>query len=357
MNEPVFLRHSHGLTLAEIAALIGAPLPPAVAHDRRMVNVASLDRAAPGDLTFFDHRKHREAAVKSHAGACITTQALAEHLPPRLVALTTRDPYRAFVAVARAMFPHALRPSSLVKGGEIKAAHVDASARLENGVTIEPGAVIGPDVDIGSGTLIAANAVVGPGARIGRDCAIGAAASVTNCLIGDRVVIHAGCRIGQDGFGYVMTAKGHSKVPQIGRVIIQDDVEIGAGTTIDRGALRDTTIGEGTKIDNLVQIGHNVQVGRFCVLVAQTGISGSTTIGDYAMLGGQVGVGDHITIGEGAMLAGKSGVISDVPAGGRWGGYPARPRAEWLRGQAVMHKLARSGAEGKQTSGNDGEPR
>ena len=176
-----------------------------------------------------------------------------------------------------------------------------ASARIEAGVTIDPLAVIGPGAEIGAGTLIAAGAVIGPGVAIGRDCAIGAGATVLCALIGDRVIIHPGARIGQDGFGYLPSPKGHQKIPQTRRVIIQDDVEIGANTTIDRGGTRDTVIGEGTKIDNLVQIGHNVSIGRHCVIVSQTGISGSVEVGDFVMLGGQVGIGDHLTIGSGAM--------------------------------------------------------
>ena len=157
------------------------------------------------------------------------------------------------------MFPDALRPSSMFVAADITpGAFVHPSAHCEAGVTIDPGAVIGPDVEIGAGTIIGATAVIGPGVRIGRDCAIGAGASVVHTIVGDRVIIHPGCRIGQDGFGFLMGAGGHQKVPQVGRVIIQDEVEIGAGTTIDRGAIRDTVIGEGTKIDNLVQIGHNV---------------------------------------------------------------------------------------------------
>ena len=179
--------------------------------------------------------------------------------------------------------------------------------------------------------MVGALAVIGPEVRIGRDCSIGANASVLNALVGNRVILHPGVRIGQDGFGYAMSPQGHLKVPQVGRVIIQDGVEIGANTTIDRGSGRDTVIGEGTKIDNLVQIGHNCTIGRHCILVSQCGISGSVTIGDYAMLGGKVGVADHVTIGEGAMIAAKSGVMSDIPAGEKWMGYPAMRGREYLR--------------------------
>ena len=347
MNEPVFLRHSRGLTLAEVAALAGATLPANLAHQRRIVNVAPLDRASPSDLSFFDQRKLRDVAATTYAAACLTTEALAKELPARVVALTVREPYRAFVTVAREMFAHALRPSSLAKAGEVKGAHIDASARLESGVTIEPGAVIGPDAEIGGGTVIAANAVIGTEVRIGRDCSIGAGTTLAATLIGDRVIIHPGCKIGQDGFGFVMGAKGHLKVPQVGRVIIQDDVEIGAGTTIDRGAIRDTVIGEGTKIDNLVQIGHNVSIGRHCVLVAQTGIAGSSTLEDFVVLGARVGLNTNVTIGEGAQIAATSNVHGDVPPGARWGGTPAKPVKLWFREMTLLAQMARDkgGAE------------
>ena len=347
MSEPVFLRHSRGLTLAEIAALTGAATPVKGEDSRRLSGIATLDRASPADVAFLDSRMHAAAAQGSRAGACLTTEALAANLSADTVPLIVKAPYRAFVIAARAMFPQALRPSSLAAGGSVEGAHIDKSARLEPDVTIEPGAVIGPSAEIGSGTLIGANAVIGAGVRIGRDCAIGAGATVSHTLIGDRVIIHPGCKFGQDGFGYVMGGTGHMKVPQVGRVIIQDDVEIGAGTTIDRGALRDTVIGEGTKIDNLVQIGHNVTIGRHCVIVAQTGISGSATLEDFVVLGARVGLNNQVTVGEGAQIAGVSVVHGDVPPGARWGGTPAKPVKQWFREMMVLERLAR------QKSGRD----
>ena len=340
MSEPVFLRYARGLTLEEVASLIGAE-PPASAHARRIVNVAALDRAAPSDLAFFDNRNFVAAAAATHAGACLTTAALAKELPASVTALVVREPYRAFVQIARELFPHALRPSSLYEAGEVTGAHVHPTARLEDGVTVDPGAVIGPRAEIGTGTVIAANAVIGPEVRIGRDCAIGAGATITDALVGDRVIIHPGCKIGQDGFGFVIGGKGHLKVPQVGRVIIQDDVEIGAGSTIDRGAIRDTVIGEGTKIDNLVQVGHNVSIGRHCVLVAQTGISGSSTLEDFVVLGARVGLNNNVTIGEGAHLAATSIVHGDVPPGARWGGMPAKPLKQWFREMMILEQFAR----------------
>ena len=341
MSEPVFLRHASGLTLAEIAALTGATPPPAQLRTRRIVDVAALDRASPSAVSFFDNKNYAATAGATHAGACFTTAALAKHLPPQVPAFVVREPYRAFVVVARELFPHALRPSSLAEPGTVAGAHVHPSARLESGATVEPGAVVGPRAEIGSGTVIAATAVIGTEVRIGRDCSIGAGATISAALIGDRVIVHPGCKIGQDGFGFVMGATGHLKVPQVGRVIIQDDVEIGAGTTIDRGAIRDTVIGEGSKIDNLVQVGHNVSVGRHCVLVAQTGISGSATLEDFVVLGARVGVNNNVTIGEGAQIAATSIVHGDVPPGARWGGMPAKPVKQWFREMMLLERLAR----------------
>jgi UDP-3-O-[3-hydroxymyristoyl] glucosamine N-acyltransferase len=347
MSEPVFLRRARGLTLAEIAALTGAPSPSAPLLARRIVDVAPLDRAAPNAVSFFDNKNYAANAGATHAGACFTTAALAEQLPPHVPALVVREPYRAFVAVARELFAHALRPSSLAEPGAVAGAHVHPSARLESGVTVEPGAVIGPRAEIGGGTIIGATAVIGTEVRIGRDCSIGAGAVITDALIGDRVIIHSGCKIGQDGFGFVMGESGHLKIPQVGRVIIQDNVEIGAGTTIDRGAIRDTVIGEGSKIDNLVQVGHNVSIGRCCIVAAQSGISGSSTLEDFVALGGGVGVGDHVTIGEGAQLAGASNVHANVPPGARWGGTPAKPVKLWFRELRMLAQLARAKGDGE----------
>ena len=286
MSEPIFLKHSRGLTIREIAALTGAEAPAGAAAERRIVNIAPLDRAGPSDLSVLDDGRFAAAAAATHAGACLTSAALARGLrrPAGVVLLIVPEPYAAFVAAARALFPHALRPSSLYERGGAEGAHVDPTARLEPGVAIEPGAVIGPRAAIGAGTMIAANAVIAGEVQIGRDCAIGAGTTISNALIGDRVVIHPGCRIGQDGFGHAASEQTRLKMPQVGRVIIQDEVEVGAGTTIDRGTVSDTVIGEGTKIDNLVQVGQNASIGRHCVVVAQTGISGSSTVEDYVVL-------------------------------------------------------------------------
>jgi UDP-3-O-[3-hydroxymyristoyl] glucosamine N-acyltransferase len=315
---PDTARAQRALTIEEIAALTRAKPRAGDPLDRRISNIAPLDTAVAADISFLDKPKFLDALAVTRAGACFISPRFEAQAPPGLAVLVTPEPYRTFVAVTRALFPEALRPSSLfgVKGRS-KDAHVHASARLEANVTVDPLAVIGADAEIGAGVTI------------------------QHALIGDRVIIHPGARIGQDGFGYLPTPQGHQKIPQTRRVIVQDDVEIGANSTIDRGSSRDTIIGEGTKIDNLVQIGHNCTIGRHCIITSQTGISGSVKVGDYVMMGGQVGIADHYTIGDGAMLAARSGVITDVPAGARYNGWPAQPARDWLRGVAWLRRMAR----------------
>jgi UDP-3-O-[3-hydroxymyristoyl] glucosamine N-acyltransferase len=354
MSEPLFFKPAGALTVGEIATLTGAEPRAGTDLARRISDVAPLDRAGPGDLTFLDNPKYAGELATTHAGACLVTPRFEKDVPGGVAALRAREPYRAFVAVARALFPTAQRPSSLFGAEGIAAgATVHSKARLEQGVTVDPGAVIGPGAEIGAGTVIAANAVIGPGVRIGRNCSIGAGVTIMHALIGDRVIIHPGCRIGQDGFGYLPDRSGPIKIPQTRRVIVQDDVEIGANSTIDRGSTRDTVIGEGTKIDNLVQIGHNCSIGRLCFIASQTGISGSVTVGDYAMLGGQVGIADHLTIGTGAKLGARSGVITDVPSGVQWGGFPARPFREWLKAEAMIGRMARGGRSRQKAEGEE----
>jgi len=341
MTDPQFFRPRAPLTVADIVALTGAEHAAGSFPDRRVGGVGPLDLAGPSDLTFYDNAKFREEFLATDAGVCFARAELAADAPENLAVLLVKEPYRAYVAVARVLYQDDLKPAGLFGGrGIAPGASVHPEAKLEDGVIADPGAVIGPRAEIGEGTLIGANAVIGAEVRIGRNCVIGANATVQYALIGDRVVIHPGVQIGQDGFGYVSGRNGHMKVPQTGRVIVQDDVEIGAGTTIDRGAHRDTMIGEGTKIDNLVQIAHNVSIGRHCVIVAHTGISGSCKLGDYVVLGGNVGLVDHITIGDGAQLAARSGVIHDVPAGEVWGGAPAVPIRQFLRQAAAIKRLA-----------------
>jgi UDP-3-O-[3-hydroxymyristoyl] glucosamine N-acyltransferase len=330
-------------TLREIAAWTGATLADETRADVRVENVSALDAAGPGDLTFLDNPRYLPQLKTTRAAAAFVQAKHRGEAPPSCAALVTAQPYRAMAETMAKLYPSAARPSSgFDERGVSPAAHVHPTARLEPGVVVDPGAVIGPEAEIGAGTVIGANAVIGPKSRIGRDCAIGPGATIAAALIGDRVIVHSGAHVGQDGFGFALGPRGHLKLPQIGRVIIQDDVEIGAGATIDRGANRDTIVGEGTKIDNLVQIGHNVVIGRHCVIVAQVGISGSCVIEDFAALGGQVGLAGHLRIGAGAQIGAASGVMNDVPAGQRWFGLPAQPAREHFRDIAALRRLSRA---------------
>lgn len=341
--------------MADIIALTGAEPCEGADLARHVTNIAPIDEAGAGDLSFVSESKFLAGLKSTRAGAVLTSERFARHAPRGVAVLRARKPYDAFVAVARKIYSGALCPTSVFATvGVSPGAIVHPSAELGSGVTIDPFAVIGPQARIGARTLIGANAVIGPGVQVGEDCAIGNHSSITHSHIGDRVIIHAGCGIGQDGFGYVPGTAGHTKVPQVGRVVIHNDVEIGSGTRIDRGGIRDTVVGEGTKIDNLCQIGHNCVIGRHCIIVAQCGLSGSVTLEDSVVLGPRTGIVPHITIGRGAMTASRSTIYEDIPAGQVWGGFPAKPQKQWLREVVAVKRLGarRPGDGGDHPPGN-----
>ena len=340
-----FFPPSSAPSLADVASWCGATLAPEADSSRLIRDVAALDHAGPDDLTFLDNPRYLEALKRTRAAAALVSPRHAGAAPATCAVLIAAEPYRAMALVMTRLYPLAVKPGSVFdETGISPAAIVHPSARLEPGVIVDPGAVIGRGAELGAGTIIGPNAVIGPGVRIGREGSVGALSTIFAALIGDRVIIHPGAHIGQDGFGFALGRQGHLKVPQVGRVIIQSGVEIGAGVTIDRGANRDTVIGEGAKIDNLVQIGHNVVIGRHAVLVAQSGVSGSSAIGDFAALGGQAGIAGHLTIGAGAQVAAAAGVMSDIPAGERWAGAPAKPVRKFFREVAAIKRLAEGDA-------------
>lgn len=347
MTDPVFFAPSRRYTAGEVANLTGASLLDAAQAEIAIEALAPANEGGDGALVFVDGKRNFALMQSLRAAAVLCPADFASKAPPGVAVLMHPRPQQAFAMVGRLLFPHAATPGPMTGETGISAhAFVDPSAHIEDGAIVEAGAVIGPGVSIGSGTVIAPHAVVGRSCQIGRDGFIGPGASIQYALVGNRVIIHGGARIGQDGFGFVGGAKGPERVPQIGRVIIQDDVEIGSNSTVDRGAMSDTIIGQGTKIDNLVQIAHNVRIGRNCIIAGLSGISGSVVVGDNVTMGGGVGLADHLTIGPGAKLAARSGFMNNVPAGEIWGGYPAQPMAEAMREIAMLRKMARTRKQG-----------
>jgi UDP-3-O-[3-hydroxymyristoyl] glucosamine N-acyltransferase len=319
--------------LGALARLTGATLGRPESSGPAIVGVAPLDRAGPADVAFVGDRKHVAALRATKAGACFVHEAQLAEVPEGCVALVTGKPQFAWVQAANALHS--------AKHHEPCASLVHPDADLEEGVVLAPNVTVSAGVRIGRGTRIAPGAVIGPGVAIGRDCEIGPNVSIGFALLGDRVKIYAGARIGEAGFGATAGAAGVVDVPQLGRVILQDGVTIGANSCVDRGAWDDTVIGENTKLDNQVHIAHNVRVGRNCVMAAYSGISGSVTIGDGCAFGGRTGVADHVTIGDGVQIAAGAGVFRDVPSGETWGGIPAQPIRNWLRETALLSRMAR----------------
>lgn len=331
---PGALRLAPMLTARQVAELVGGVVQGDA--EAPVHGVAPIDRAIPGQLTFLASARY--APLLASCGASVALVA------PELADTPTGVPARVVVAKPQEAM---LRLLPLLFRAPSRRPGVDATARLGRGVSLGAEVTIGPYVVIGDGARIGdrvqldAHVVVGDGVEIGDDSHLFPhVTAYPGTVLGRRVVAHAGVRLGNDGFGFVFANGSHQKIPHVGRCIVEDDVEIGANTTIDRGSIDDTVIGAGTKIDNLVMIAHNVRIGRLCLIVAQVGISGSTRLGDGCVIGGQAGIAGHHLIGDRARVGAQAGVFGDVPAGETWSGYPARPHREALRAQAALFKLA-----------------
>lgn len=342
MTAENFFSRPSALSLSDLIAIVAVSLPANTNLDGLIHNVAPLDQATALDLSFFDNSKYRGQLATTRAGYCLVSQRFVHLVPSGTVALVSAEPYMDFARIAAHLYPASLHlGSAFLAAGISPSAIVHPHAKIEPDVTIDPGVVVGPHAQIGQGTTIAANTVIGPGVCIGRKCQIGPNCSISHALIGNHVTLHGGVRIGQDGFGFAIGRHAHLKVPQLGRVVLQDHVDHGANVCVDRGTVRDTVIGEGTKIDNLGQVGHNVVIGRHCLIAGQVGIAGSTEIEDFVIVGGKVGFNGHIRIGSGTQIAGGSNVSESVAAGSRIGGTPARPLKEWFRQIAILDRLVR----------------
>lgn len=337
MADPRFFSKAAPITLSELGQRIGAIPSDDRAKDLLVEDVASLSTASGTDVSFLDNKKYVQELGTTGAGAVILEEAYVDRLPDGVIGLVTPAPYLAFALASQYFYP--MPP---IEARISNTADIDPTAEIGSNCRIDSGAQIGPDVVIGEGCHIGAHAVIEAGVQIGAHTRIGSNTYLAFCHIGSYTTIHPGACIGTRGFGFAIGPQGAVDMPQLGRVIIGDYVEIGANTTVDRGTAGDTEIGSGSKIDNLVQIAHNVKLGRGCVLAAMTGIAGSTVLEDFVVCGAQVGIVGHIRIGKGSQLAGKAGITQSLPAGSKVGGHPALPVNQWLRAHALLKKMLKS---------------
>jgi UDP-3-O-[3-hydroxymyristoyl] glucosamine N-acyltransferase len=325
------------LSARDIAALTGGELVGS--PDVTVRGVAPLDRAGPEELSFLAARRYLPYFQRTSAGVVLCTRELAGDAAGGPCLIVVADPHAALLAVLPRLYPEpAWEP------GVHRTAVIGAGTVWEDPVAIGPYAVLGRGVRLGKRVRIGAACVLGDGVQVGDDVQLFPhVVCYSGTIIGHRVILHAGVRLGSDGFGYVPGRHGEPprKIPQVGRCIIGDDVEIGANTTIDRGSVDDTVIGPGTKIDNLVQIGHNCRIGARCLIAGQAGIAGSTHVEDDVFLAGQAGLADHVTVGRGARVTVQGGVIGDIAPGATVSGYPARSHREFLRAQGALYRLAK----------------
>jgi UDP-3-O-[3-hydroxymyristoyl] glucosamine N-acyltransferase len=321
------------LSVAELAAAAGGEAfgDP----ERRVRGVAPLDEAGPEHLSFVANPKYFAYIHATRAGALLVPEGAEVSLPEGASGVRVAD---AHVALSRIL--PLLHPETPAPAGVHPTAVLGADVQVGEGASVGPFAVIGGGTRLGARCRIGAHVAVGAGCEVGDDATLHPHATLYDgTVVGARSIVHSGARLGADGFGFAFEGGRHRKVPQVGRCVVEDDVEIGANSTVDRGSIGDTVVGRGTKIDNLVHVGHNCRLGQHVIVVAQVGISGSTRVGDYAVLGGQAGIGGHLTIGAQARIGAQAGVTADVPAKATVSGYPARPHREALRAQAAVFKL------------------
>lgn len=334
--DPRFFPAAGPFSLEQLAEIAEATVEGTAPAGTVFTNVAALDDADAATVSFLDNKAYADQFRQSEAGCCIVAPKFAAEAPDGMTCLVTDTPYLSYARVAEAFHPDIENSYCPAENGP----NIHPTAQIGAGTIVGTGTIVGPGAEIGADCRIGPHAYIGDGVRIGDRCRIGPSASVRFALLGNDVSLFAGVRIGEPGFGFAVSSTGAVTVPQLGRVIIEDHVEVGANSTIDRGAGPDTVVGAGTRIDNLVQIGHNVRIGKSCIIVAQTGIAGSCKIGNGVQLGGQAGIAGHLDIGDGARVAAQSGVHRDVEAGSTIGGTPAVPLREHFRRLTALARLA-----------------
>jgi UDP-3-O-[3-hydroxymyristoyl] glucosamine N-acyltransferase len=337
MADSDFFNKIGKLSLEEIAKVSGAEIHLALDRNQAFAGVAPIDSASADEVTFLSNKKYCDDLAKSTAGACIMSKDTISKAPQNMAILLSDNPYAAYAKLASAFYP-----VTNYNGKISDKAFISKSSVIGKNCTIEAGAFIGDNAKIGDNCFIASGSYIDKNVKIGSGCIIRSGVTISHSILGDNIILHPGVRLGQDGFGFATDKGVHIKVPQLGRVIIHDDVEIGSNSCVDRGAGPDTIIGKNTKIDNLVQIGHNVQIGKGCIIVSHVGISGSTKLGDYVVVAGQVGIAGHLKIGNMVSIAAQSGVIHDIEDNLKIGGSPAIPIKEWHRQTVAIKKLGKN---------------
>lgn len=348
--DPRFFYKKHASTaLSQIVAVSHSQIAEAndnnnerSSGDYEITDIATLSSMAPHKLSVYHNAKYSSIVASLSGGLCLTTTEYVSHIPQSVRVLVSRSPYSGFAKIASYFY---VDIGSSINYDNLRAgpnhSFIAASANVPSSCTLAPGVVIGDRVTLGENTTIGANTVLFPGVIIGDNCQIGANVTISHTIMGDNVQVHHGTHIGKSGFGFHLENGQCTMIPQLGRVVIANEVMIGSNVNIDRGSLDDTVIGQGTMIDNLVQIAHNVKIGKYCIIVAQVGIAGSTVIEDEVALGGQVGLAGHLTIGRGAKVAAQAGVASSVEPGQAVGGSPAMPIRDWQRLFAIQRRLVK----------------
>ncbi len=342
MADPRFFYNSGPISLNQIKKLTGVEIRGREGPDREFTDVQPLQNAGPDHVSFLDNNAYREALRSSEAGACILRSEEAHLAPSGMILLVTPQPYHVYAKLAAEFYD-----LSQIERNISDKAIIDTTAKIGKNCSISPGVIIEKHAELGENCIVEANAVIGRGCCIGNNTFIGMGATISYALVGSDTTIHHGVRIGGDGFGFALGKEFHTKVPQLGRVIIGDNVEIGANTTVDRGTGPDTIISDQVKIDNLVQIAHNVEIGKGCVIVAQAGVSGSSSVGDFSLIGGQAGIAGHLKIGPGAQISGQSGVMRNVESNSKVFGTPAKPSKIYFREINTLSQLSIKRAEKK----------
>jgi UDP-3-O-[3-hydroxymyristoyl] glucosamine N-acyltransferase len=337
MADPRFFEVEGPFNLEQLAQISGSKIGGNEKKNIQFLDIAPLTSATNSEVSFIENLRYISDFLSTEAGAILIAPNLVDKAPPKAALLISENPYLGYAKLTQAFYPIFAKQVGYIDIG----ASIHSSAEIGKDVVIETGAVVREKTKIGKESSIAANTYIGSGVEIGRNCHIGPNATLTHCILGDQNIVHRGVCIGQDGFGFAPGKPNHTKISQLGRVIIGDGIEIGANTTIDRGSGVDTKIGDGTKIDNLVHIAHNVQIGKGCFITAQNGFAGSAKIGDFVSFGGQAAVTGHVTVGDGAQISGKSAVTKDIAAGETVAGIPAQnARIHW-KGLATLKKLVR----------------